>query len=51
MVVVVNGKLWGIFWGLVEGNSFWKGFFNIKLRSFIKWLRLMLRRIEKIFKI
>lgn len=36
MVGVANGKSWGIFWGLVEENSFWNEFFNIKLRSFIK---------------
>ena len=37
MAAVANAKLWGIKpWGLVEGNSFWNAFLNIKSRSFIK---------------
>lgn len=36
MVVVANGKSWGIPWGLVEGNRFWNAFLNVRSRSFIK---------------
>lgn len=49
VVAVANGKSWGIFWRLVDYNSFWNNFSNIKSRNFIKCPPLDAREVRNNF--